>query len=107
MLPEVEEDSVSEIDDVMEYIALLKFAESGIDGNGSGRDCGGYGSGRNNNDNDNDNDNDNEHKKIGAHYQKMLKSNPNDPLLLRNYGKFLHEVRIIIYFLQNADNRQC
>lgn len=30
--------------------------------------------------------------KIGAYYQEMLKSNPSDPLLLRNYGKFLHEV---------------
>ncbi|MED6193163.1 hypothetical protein PIB30_016465 [Stylosanthes scabra] len=30
--------------------------------------------------------------KIGAYYEKMLKSNPTDALLLRNYGKFLHEV---------------
>ncbi|GKC36006.1 tetratricopeptide-like helical domain containing protein [Tanacetum coccineum] len=99
MLPEVEEDLVSDNDDVIGCIASVKFAEkcfdsmswtpeSGIGGNGSGRDYGGYGSGRSNNDNDNDN----EQKKIGAHYQKMLKSNPNDPLLLRNYGKFLHEV---------------
>nr|GEW25676.1 hypothetical protein [Tanacetum cinerariifolium] len=101
MLPEVEEDLVSDNDDVIGCIASVKFAEkcfdsmswtpeSGIGGNGSGRDRGGYGSRRN--DNDNDNDNDNEQKKIGAHYQKMLKSNPNDPLLLRNYGKFLYEV---------------
>ncbi|PWA67151.1 Tetratricopeptide-like helical [Artemisia annua] len=99
MLPEVEEDLFSDNGDVIGCIASLKFAEecfddmrwtpeSGIGGNGSGRDRGSYGSGRNNNDNDNDN----EQKKIGAHYQKMLKSNPNDPLLLRNYGKFLHEV---------------
>ncbi|MDD9849755.1 hypothetical protein BZG30_31475, partial [Escherichia coli] len=33
-----------------------------------------------------------EQRKIGAYYQEMLKSNPGDPLLLRNYGKFLHEV---------------
>lgn len=33
-----------------------------------------------------------EQKKIGDYYQEMLKSNPGDPLLLRNYGKFLHEV---------------
>lgn len=33
-----------------------------------------------------------EQRKIGAYYQEMLKSNPDDPLLLRNYGKFLHEV---------------
>lgn len=31
--------------------------------------------------------------KIGAYYQEMLKSDPTNPLLLRNYGKFLHEVR--------------
>jgi hypothetical protein len=30
--------------------------------------------------------------KIGAYYEEMLKSNPTDALLLRNYGKFLHEV---------------
>ncbi|XP_059443524.1 uncharacterized protein LOC132175567 [Corylus avellana] len=30
--------------------------------------------------------------KIGAYYLEMLKSNPGDPLLLANYGKFLHEV---------------
>ncbi|VVA32505.1 PREDICTED: Tetratricopeptide [Prunus dulcis] len=33
-----------------------------------------------------------EQKKLGDYYQEMLKSNPDDPLLLRNYGKFLHEV---------------
>ncbi|KAG4992208.1 hypothetical protein AAZX31_09G187800 [Glycine max] len=30
--------------------------------------------------------------KIGAYYEEMLRSNPTDALLLRNYGKFLHEV---------------
>ncbi|CAK9174282.1 unnamed protein product [Ilex paraguariensis] len=30
--------------------------------------------------------------KIGAYYQELLKSNPTNPLLLRNYGKYLHEV---------------
>ncbi|XP_027361939.1 uncharacterized protein LOC113869688 [Abrus precatorius] len=30
--------------------------------------------------------------KIGAYYAEMLKSNPTDSLLLRNYAKFLHEV---------------
>ncbi|KAL6008381.1 hypothetical protein ACLOJK_033890 [Asimina triloba] len=29
---------------------------------------------------------------IGAYYEEMLKANPGNPLLLRNYGKFLHEV---------------
>ncbi|KAA8522039.1 hypothetical protein F0562_012647 [Nyssa sinensis] len=30
--------------------------------------------------------------KIAAYYQEMLKSNPTNSLLLRNYAKFLHEV---------------
>ncbi|XP_050377011.1 uncharacterized protein LOC126794358 [Argentina anserina] len=33
-----------------------------------------------------------ERRKMGAYYQEMLKANPSDPLLLRNYGQFLHEV---------------
>ncbi|RZC28015.1 hypothetical protein D0Y65_000167 [Glycine soja] len=33
-----------------------------------------------------------ERMKIGAYYEEMLRSNPTDALLLRNYGKFLHEV---------------
>ncbi|KAI3855661.1 hypothetical protein MKX03_030518 [Papaver bracteatum] len=33
-----------------------------------------------------------EQSKIGDYYLEMLKSNPGDPLLLRNYGKFLYEV---------------
>ncbi|OIW10673.1 hypothetical protein TanjilG_16045 [Lupinus angustifolius] len=36
--------------------------------------------------------NDGERIQIGAYYEEMLKSNPTDALLLRNYGKFLHEV---------------
>ncbi|XVE57418.1 hypothetical protein DITRI_Ditri04bG0089400 [Diplodiscus trichospermus] len=30
--------------------------------------------------------------KIGEYYREMLKLNPTDSLLLRNYGRFLHEV---------------
>ncbi|CAK7356115.1 unnamed protein product [Dovyalis caffra] len=30
--------------------------------------------------------------KIGDYYKQMLKSNPKDALILRNYGKYLHEV---------------
>ncbi|RZC69361.1 hypothetical protein C5167_032459 [Papaver somniferum] len=33
-----------------------------------------------------------EQSKIGDYYLEMLKSIPGDPLLLRNYGKFLYEV---------------
>ncbi|KAK3029904.1 hypothetical protein RJ639_038527 [Escallonia herrerae] len=32
--------------------------------------------------------------KIGAYYLEMLKSNPTNSLLLRNYAKFLHEVEM-------------
>ncbi|KAK6947405.1 hypothetical protein RJ641_000878 [Dillenia turbinata] len=31
-------------------------------------------------------------REIGEYYKEMLKWNPNDSLLLRNYGKYLHEV---------------
>jgi len=37
-----------------------------------------------------------ERMKIGAYYEEMLKSNPTDALLLRNYGKYLHEVSQIV-----------
>lgn len=36
--------------------------------------------------------NDEEKSKMAAYYLEMLKSNPGDSLLLRNYAKFLHEV---------------
>lgn len=36
----------------------------------------------------------NDRSKLGEYYQKMLKANPGDSLLLRNYGKYLHEVII-------------
>lgn len=31
---------------------------------------------------------------MGAYYREMIEANPGDALLLRNYGKFLHEVTI-------------
>ncbi|KAJ0251300.1 Uncharacterized protein HA466_0136410 [Hirschfeldia incana] len=34
-------------------------------------------------------------RKIGDYYREMLKSNPNNSLLLMNYGKFLYEVWIV------------
>lgn len=40
--------------------------------------------------------NDEEKSKMAAYYLEMLKSNPGDSLLLRNYAKFLHEV--LAYF---------
>lgn len=110
MLQEVDEESLPDDEGVVGGIGSLKFAErcfdqmswiptSGITvdesqfsgvGSGSGRDRDGFGSGSRFSSGSNKNDN--QRNKIGAHYQKLLQSNPNDPLLLRNYGKFLHEV---------------
>ncbi|KAJ4958822.1 hypothetical protein NE237_025933 [Protea cynaroides] len=50
-------------------------------GNGSSGDGGGFATGGSADQN-----------KIAAYYQKMLKANPGDPLLLRNYGQLLHQV---------------
>ncbi|ESQ55623.1 hypothetical protein EUTSA_v10026016mg [Eutrema salsugineum] len=49
---------------------------SGGKGKGNGSRGGGY----------------NDKSKIGDYYREMLKSNPNNSLLLMNYGKFLYEV---------------
>ncbi|KAK9275609.1 hypothetical protein L1049_022876 [Liquidambar formosana] len=62
--------------------SAIPILELGFSGNGV-RKCkktGGGGSG------------DEDRSKMDAYYQEMLKSNPRDSLLLRNYGKFLHEV---------------
>ncbi|EEF34724.1 conserved hypothetical protein [Ricinus communis] len=58
---------------------------SGGDGFGKGKNSGGGNGGVDGNSSD-------DLSKIGDYYTEMLKSNPNDSLLLRNYGKFLHEV---------------
>ncbi|XP_010695553.2 uncharacterized protein LOC104908168 [Beta vulgaris subsp. vulgaris] len=57
-------------------------------GNGKGNNYGGKGKDSNNSSNSNSN----EKSGIQEYYQEMLKSNPGDSLLLRNYGKYLHEV---------------
>ncbi|XP_008796248.2 uncharacterized protein LOC103711759 [Phoenix dactylifera] len=33
-----------------------------------------------------------ENRRIGDYYQEMLRADPGNPLLLQNYGRFLHEV---------------
>lgn len=35
-----------------------------------------------------------ERRAMGEYYREMIEANPGDALLLRNYGKFLHEVTI-------------
>jgi hypothetical protein len=37
-----------------------------------------------------------ENQRIREYYQQMLRSDPDNSLLLTNYGKFLHEVCMVI-----------
>ncbi|KAL4325593.1 hypothetical protein GQ457_11G020830 [Hibiscus cannabinus] len=78
-----EEEYVSDCDVDSEFrtefgISLEEIGFSG-DGFGSGGKFGG-------------DDSHGDKSKIGDYYREMLKLNPGDSLLLRNYGKFLHEV---------------
>ncbi|EOA17188.1 hypothetical protein CARUB_v10005460mg [Capsella rubella] len=57
---------------------------SGGDGGGGSGYNGGYGNGGGGGYED--------RSKIGDYYREMLKSNPNNSLLLMNYGKYLYEV---------------
>jgi hypothetical protein len=104
-IPEEEYDSESEDDG---FVSLSKGAgiwpESGI----PLEDLGFSGGGRKpSGDDDHGTRNGDDMSKIGAYYLEMLKSNPGDPLLLGNYGKFLHEVvvgKILCYnFTQNNE----
>ena len=104
-IPEEEYFSESEDDG---FVSLSKGAgiwpESGI----PLEDLGFSGGGRKpNGDGDDGTGNGDDMSKIGAYYLEMLKSNPGDPLLLGNYGKFLHEVvvgKILCYnFTQNNE----
>lgn len=70
----------------------IPFEEIGVSGGGFGRGSksggdgdfgfGTYGGGFN------------DRSKLSEYYKQMLKANPGDSLLLRNYGKYLHEVLI-------------
>ncbi|XP_076908428.1 uncharacterized protein LOC143565313 [Bidens hawaiensis] len=86
MLREVDEDQC------FEPISGVLFEEGfyGVCGGGSGRDRDGFGSGSGRFGGSRDHNDD--RNKIGARYLKLLESNPNDALVMRNYGKFLHEV---------------
>lgn len=64
----------------------LPVEEKGFSGGGCGGGSGfsgGYGNGGGGYE---------DKSKIGDYYREMLKSNPNNSLLLMNYGKFLYEV---------------
>ncbi|KAK1298320.1 hypothetical protein QJS10_CPB14g01069 [Acorus calamus] len=68
-------------------------------GSGGGKICGGGGNGGGGSDGgDGDggfgpSDSDNGNKSMDAYYQKMIKADPGNPLLLGNYSKFLKEVQ--------------
>ncbi|MBA0737119.1 hypothetical protein Gogos_010595 [Gossypium gossypioides] len=62
-------------------ISMEEIGFSG-DGFGTGGKIGG----------DNGDDSYGDKRKMGDYYREMLKQNTGDPLLLRNYGRFLHEV---------------
>ncbi|KAF6151736.1 hypothetical protein GIB67_002019 [Kingdonia uniflora] len=91
---EVEEDEVVSIFGSMILANKCLNRELGSDngmGTGQGRrDSGGRGGGGAGNNNNGGGGAD--QSKMGAYYMKMLKADPVNALLLRNYGKFLHEV---------------
>lgn len=67
----------------------IPLEELGISGGGFGKGGGGGG------DDDgfgNSGGGNSDRSKLGAFYEEMLKANPGDALLLRNYSKYLHEV---------------
>ncbi|KAF8032553.1 hypothetical protein BT93_D1456 [Corymbia citriodora subsp. variegata] len=61
-------------------IPLEELGVFGGDGSDRSGSNGGYGGGYG------------DRRRMGDYYQEMLKSSPGDSLLLRNYGKYLHEV---------------
>ncbi|KAJ6818794.1 uncharacterized protein M6B38_131615 [Iris pallida] len=67
----------------LEEVEEEEGAEIAGGGIGKGKKTGGCGGGE---------QNENGRRSVGSYYQEMLKSDPGNPLLLRNYGKFLHEV---------------
>ncbi|XWS38769.1 hypothetical protein CRYUN_Cryun19dG0158700 [Craigia yunnanensis] len=67
------------------------WPEFGISTEEVGFSCDGFGNGGKSGGDNGDNSY-GDKSKIGDYYREMLKLNPNDSLLLRNYGRFLHEV---------------
>ncbi|KAG6521241.1 uncharacterized protein LOC122053822 [Zingiber officinale] len=62
-----------------------EYADGGS--TGKGKNTGGSGKGRDGESCDRD-----DNRRISDYYQQMLQIDPANPLLLRNYGRFLHEV---------------
>ena len=91
MIPEVEEHVFGERVDDCPGIwpkSGIPLEELGSSGDGFGKSDGGH-RGRGGNDWRSGDD----VSKMGDYYKQMLKANPNDALILRNYGKYLHEVK--------------
>ncbi|GMJ12511.1 hypothetical protein like AT4G17940 [Hibiscus trionum] len=80
-IPEEEYVSDCEVDSEFRTEFGISLEEIGFSGDGFGRG-GKYGG----------DDSYGDKSRIGDYYREMLKLNPGDSLLLRNYGKFLHEV---------------
>ncbi|KAG8374609.1 hypothetical protein BUALT_Bualt10G0013200 [Buddleja alternifolia] len=79
MIPEADEYCLGSLTLKRGYAGELGFDGGGMNKNGV---SGGGGNGSDGDDG----------YKIGAYYQQMLQSNPTNPLILRNYAKYLHEV---------------
>ncbi|CAI0441462.1 unnamed protein product [Linum tenue] len=69
--------------------AAIPMEESVEDGNNNGGKNNGGGFGGRGEGNGGDNDN---KRRMAEYYEQIIRSNPHDALLLRNYGKFLYEV---------------
>lgn len=76
-------------DDVL--VEELEFSGGGM---GKGKEVGGRrGGGRGGDENESFSGGNSDQNKIGAYYQQMLMANPENPLLLSNFGRYLHEVK--------------
>ncbi|KAG0474538.1 hypothetical protein HPP92_014224 [Vanilla planifolia] len=94
MIPTVRLSEVEEEDELAvpwsgaaaSLVVAEDFEEVGISGGGKGngkKSTGGTGGGS---------DQRNGDRRMGTYYEEMLRADPCNPLLLRNYAKFLHEV---------------
>lgn len=101
-IPEVEEDEVDDYGSLIlgrnDVGSAGIWPESGIPSDELGFPGEGLGSGSGDDGckrkGKTEGENGDKRKQIGEYYREILKSNPENSLLLRNYGKFLYEVNI-------------
>ncbi|XP_031501641.1 uncharacterized protein LOC116265219 [Nymphaea colorata] len=79
---------VTEEEQLLKEEVWFSGGGSGKGGRTGGRNGGGGGGGGHESSSDGESD----QSRVGAYYKEMLKANPRNPLLLRNYGRYLHEV---------------